>query len=329
MTPDEKYMTRCLELARLGKGHVAPNPMVGSVIVCDDKIIGEGYHQFYGQAHAEVNAIKSVKDPSLLTKSTIYVNLEPCAHFGKTPPCSDLIVEKGIPRIVIGCIDSYSEVAGKGVEKLKNAGREVIVGVLEKESLELNRRFFTFHNKKRPYVILKWAESKDGFVDINRDNGEKGTFWITQPETKQLVHKWRHEEAGILVGFNTVINDDPELTVREFEGNSPTRFYLDKKGIIETSRYKIHNDLASTYAIQSTQVKDILAEIYSKEIQSIIVEGGANTLQKFLDSGLWDEARVITGIGNIEKGLKAPKIDKKPSNSFYFGKDLVTTYFND
>jgi diaminohydroxyphosphoribosylaminopyrimidine deaminase/5-amino-6-(5-phosphoribosylamino)uracil reductase len=231
MNFDEKYMLRCLELAKDGFGNVAPNPMVGCVIVCEGKIIGEGYHQEYGKAHAEVNAIHSVRDKSLLQKSTLYVNLEPCAHFGKTPPCANLIVEHNIPRVVIGCVDSYSEVSGKGIEKLRNAGIEVTVGILENESLELNKRFFTFHNKKRPYVILKWAETQDGFIDVDRplDKSRDTTAdnWITSPLSKQLVHKWRSEEAAIMVGTTTVLNDNPQLNVREWKGKNPTRIVID------------------------------------------------------------------------------------------------------
>lgn len=328
----EFYMSRCLELAKLGLGKVAPNPMVGAVIVHQDKIIGEGYHMQYGQAHAEVNAINSVKDSSLLNESTIYVSLEPCAHYGKTPPCSDLIIEKQIPEVVVACIDTYSEVAGKGIEKLKKAGRKVELGILEKEALELNRRFFTFHNKKRPYVILKWAQSLDGFIDIERTGIDTGVFWITQPETKQLVHKWRSEEAGILVGKNTVLNDDPELTVREVEGNSPTRFIVDPQNELDLSVYKAGNNKAKTIHINelvgNNSVKQILDIIYSENIQSVIIEGGSKTIQSFLDSGYWDEARILTGVTNIESGQKAPELAINPIQSYYFGKDKVEIFRN-
>ncbi|MEX1001995.1 MAG: bifunctional diaminohydroxyphosphoribosylaminopyrimidine deaminase/5-amino-6-(5-phosphoribosylamino)uracil reductase RibD [Crocinitomicaceae bacterium] len=324
---DEQYMQRCLQLAQLGTGSVAPNPLVGSVIVYENKIIGEGYHHAYGEAHAEVNAIASVKDQSLLSKSTIYINLEPCAHHGKTPPCADLIVEEEIPRVVIACVDVFSEVSGKGIEKLKKSGAEVKVGVLENDALDLNKRFFTFHTKKRPYVILKWAQSADGYMDINRSEGQKGGFWITQPSTQQLTHKWRHEEAGILVGNQTVITDDPELTVRAIKGNSPSRFVIDRTDTLELSHYKIGNDAAPTYKItqkgESFEIRDILDQIYERDIQSLIVEGGKKTLEKFIDSGCWDEARILTGSEKIHEGSKSPSIEGEEVSSFYFGQDHI------
>ena len=218
-------MKKCLELAKKGMGYVSPNPMVGCVVVFNDQIIGEGYHQEYGTSHAEVNAIENVKDKSLLKKSTLYVNLEPCAHFGKTPPCTNLIIESEIPKVVIGCIDSYSEVSGKGIEKMQNTGIEVIEGILEKESRELNKRFFTFHEKKRPYVILKWAESKDGFMGPLNQNKP---FWMTSSESKKLVHKWRAEEEAILVGRITAKKDNPSLTVREVAGSNPVRIIIEE-----------------------------------------------------------------------------------------------------
>jgi len=339
---DNKYLNRCLFLAELGQGNVAPNPMVGSVIVCDDKIIGEGYHEKYGEAHAEVNAINSVKDKSLLSKSTIYVNLEPCAHFGKTPPCSNLIIESKIPRVVIGCVDSYSEVAGKGIEKMEKAGINVTVGILEKESLALNTRFFTFHTHKRPYIILKWAQSANGYMDIDRSTNKKGIFWITQPETKTLVHKWRAEEAGILVGRQTIENDNPSLTCRDYKGNHPTRFVIDKELKTNYSDFIISKDGIKTYIFNQIETKtlnniefiqlndfslaSILHEIYKLDIQSIIVEGGKFTLEQFIKANLWDEARILTGIGTIENGIKAPILDAEKVDSYYFGKDLVAVF---
>ena len=218
-------MKKCLELAKKGMGYVSPNPMVGCVIVFNDEIIGEGYHQEYGKDHAEVNAIENVKDKSLLKKSTLYVNLEPCVHFGKTPPCTNLIIESKIPKVVIGCADSYSEVSGKGIKKMQNRGIEIIVGVLGKESRELNKRFFTFHEKKRPYIILKWAESKDGFMAPLNQNKP---FWMTSSESKKLVHKWRAEEEAILIGRITAKKDNPSLTVREVAGSNPIRIIIDK-----------------------------------------------------------------------------------------------------
>jgi len=339
---DTTYMKRALHLARLGKGSVAPNPMVGSVIVCDGKIIGEGYHQKYGKAHAEVNAINSVKDKSLLAKSTIYVNLEPCAHFGKTPPCSNLIIESKIPRVVIGCIDSYSEVAGKGMVKMKKVGIEVVVGVLEQESLELNKRFFTFHTHKRPYIILKWAQSTNGYMDVDRSKKEKGIFWITQSETKTLVHKWRAEEAGILVGRHTIENDNPSLTCRDYEGNHPTRFIIDKALKTNFDDFKMSKDGIKTYVFNQLEnktvgnikfiklvdfsLKSILHEIYNLNIQSIIVEGGKYTLTQFINTNLWNEARVLTGINTIVDGIKAPILHENKIDSYFYGKDLIEVY---
>ena len=339
---DQKYLKRALYLASLGKGNVAPNPLVGSVVVCNGKIIGEGYHQKYGEAHAEVNAIEAVKDKSLLSKSTLYVNLEPCAHFGKTPPCSNLIIKHKIPRVVIGCIDSFSEVAGKGIERMQKAGIDVCVGVLEQESLDLNKRFFTFHTNKRPYIILKWAQSANGCMDIERSEKQKGIFWITQPETKTLVHKWRAEEAGILVGRQTIKTDNPSLTCRDYAGNHPTRFVIDKNLRTNYSDFTISKDGVKTYIFNSIESKtsgninyikltdfslnSILHEIYKLNIQSIIVEGGKFTLTQFIAANLWDEARILTGIGTIENGIPSPSISGKITASYQFGKDSVSIY---
>lgn len=341
MAEHQKFMERCLFLAQLGAGNVAPNPLVGSVVVCDGKIIGEGYHEQYGQAHAEVNAIRSVKDKSLLKKSTIYVNLEPCAHFGKTPPCADLIVTSEIPRVVIGCIDSYSEVAGKGIERMCHAGIEVIVGVAEAESLDLNRRFFTFHTKKRPYVILKWAQSLDGFIDIDRSNGKKGIVWITQPETQVLVHKWRHEEAAILVGKNTIATDNPSLTCRAFDGNSPVRIVIDQKMRLDYGGFKVGDRSVKTYILTEKEIvssgqlefirvvdfsiSGILNVLYKLNIQSVIIEGGKTTLNHFIASGYWDEARILTGINTLKDGIKAPSIEGEIISSLQVGKDHLKT----
>jgi diaminohydroxyphosphoribosylaminopyrimidine deaminase/5-amino-6-(5-phosphoribosylamino)uracil reductase len=326
---DVIYMQRCLELAKKGAGHVAPNPMVGSVIVHDQKIIGEAYHIKYGEAHAEVNAIKSVTDKSLLNKSTIYINLEPCAHFGKTPPCADLIIKHKIKKVVIGCIDSFSEVAGKGIERIKKAGIEVVVGVLEQESLELNKRFFTFHTKKRPYIILKWAQTKDGFIDKYRKEGDLGINWITQKETKQLVHKWRHEEAAILVGKNTVINDNPTLTCRDYPGRNPIRIIIDPKKEIDLSKFKVSSEDAKTVVLSgdSLSALNIMDELYQLNIQSVIIEGGAFTINTFLEAQLWDEARVIEGAYLFGNGLVAPKIKASEPKISVLGKDKLYTYF--
>jgi diaminohydroxyphosphoribosylaminopyrimidine deaminase/5-amino-6-(5-phosphoribosylamino)uracil reductase len=339
MTMDEEYMMQCLQLAKQGKGHVAPNPMVGSVVVYQNEVIGSGFHQIYGGPHAEVNAISAVVDQSLLSKSTIYINLEPCAHFGKTPPCADLIIASNIPRVVVGCIDSYSEVAGKGIEKMRAAGIEVMVGVLEEECLELNRRFFTFHNQKRPYVILKWAQSADGFMDVERGPKDLGVKWLTQPETKKLVHQWRHEEAGILVGKNTIHNDNPQLTCREFEGNSPVRLVIDPKMRLDFGAYHVGDRSVQTYILTERDVvssgklkfvrpsdfsiQGILAKLYELQIQSILVEGGKKTLENFIDSGIWDEARILTGTSHLNQGIEAPKLAGALKLEFNYGIDQI------
>ncbi|MEP7255392.1 MAG: bifunctional diaminohydroxyphosphoribosylaminopyrimidine deaminase/5-amino-6-(5-phosphoribosylamino)uracil reductase RibD [Ferruginibacter sp.] len=322
MSSPEQYMQRCLQLAEMGAGHVAPNPMVGAVLVCNDRIIGEGYHQQYGKVHAEVNCISSVneEDKQYIFKSTLYVSLEPCAHFGKTPPCADLIIENKIPNVVIGCGDSFAAVNGKGIEKLKAAGINVVVGILEKECLELNKRFFTFHNLKRPYIILKWAQSSDG--KIAGENSSR--VMISNEFSNRLVHKWRSEEAAILVGTNTALMDDPSLTTRLWPGNSPVRLVIDKELKLPTHlklfektvktivfNYLKDEDDGLLLYYKLSKKKNILTQIvsilYEQQIQSVIVEGGAKLLQSFIDAGLWDEARVICNeqliIGN---GLAAP-----------------------
>ncbi|MCF6280549.1 MAG: bifunctional diaminohydroxyphosphoribosylaminopyrimidine deaminase/5-amino-6-(5-phosphoribosylamino)uracil reductase RibD [Flavobacteriaceae bacterium] len=326
----EKYIKRCLELAKNGLGVTRPNPMVGCVIVCDDIIIGDGYTSPYGQNHAEVNAIESVKDKNLLQKSTLYVSLEPCNHHGKTPPCSDLIIKSKIPKVVVAVIDEHSVVAGKGIEHLKKNGCEVTVGVLEEECKEINKRFFTFHNKKRPYIILKWAETRDGFIDVLREKGaEKKPNWISNTYSQQLVHKWRSEEHAILVGTNTVIADNPKLNVRKWSGENPIRLILDNslripldfhvfdgsvETIVFTSSKSLFSDEKENLQIEHIdyaqnvpqQICDIL---YKNNIQSVIIEGGAQTLRGFINTDLWDEARVFIGNKKFGKGLKAPKID--------------------
>ena len=325
----EKYIHRCLELAKNGFGTTYPNPMVGSVIVCDEKIIGEGWHDKAGNPHAEVNAIASVKDKSLLKRSTIYVSLEPCAHFGKTPPCSHLIVEHQIPKVIIGCVDSHSKVAGKGIQYLKENGCEVISGVLEKECLEINKRFFTYMNKNRPYVILKWAQTKDGFIDKERivtSKEEATPNWISNTYSRQLVHQWRAEEHAILVGTNTVFNDNPTLNIRSWNGNNPIKVIIDRnlkipttyhvfdgaeKVIVITEIEKENTDLICYECIdfQKPIGNQILEKLAKYQIQSIIIEGGKKTLETFMEEGLWDELRVFIGITSFISGIKAPFID--------------------
>ena len=343
MQIDEFYMQRCIDLARRGEGSVAPNPMVGAVIVFDNKIISEGFHQIFGQAHAEVNAVNAVHDKALLKKSTIYVSLEPCSHVGKTPPCADLLVKYGFKRVVIGSLDSYSEVAGKGISKLKDAGIEVTVGVLEKECRELNKRFFTFHEKKRPYIILKWAQTKDGFIDKQRTDTQQLSNWISDSETQTLVHKWRSQEQSILVGRKTVENDNPVLTVRAISGNNPIRIVLDSHLRLPMSSL-VFNDESKTVCINlvksekvgniewlkvpNMNVSNILAALYNSNIQSVFVEGGSATHQSFIDYNLWDEIRVIVGDAFFQEGLKAPNLSKTPDSSFSFSSDQIYIYKN-
>lgn len=315
-------MQRCLQLAAMGAGRVAPNPMVGAVLVYDGRIIGEGYHQQYGYAHAEVNCISSVAaaDKALISHSTMYVSLEPCAHFGKTPPCADLLIKNNIPQVVIGCRDSFEKVAGRGIEKLMAAGIAVTVGILEKECRELNRRFFTFHEKQRPYIILKWAQSSDGKI------GKHGSsrFKISNRFSNRLVHQWRTEEAAILVGSKTALLDDPALTARLWPGNNPLRLVIDLElqlpehlqlfdGSTKTMVFNYHKQEATGNLIyqQLTKGEDVLKQmvtvLHTMHIQSLIVEGGATLLQSFIDGGLWDEARVITNTELIiGEGLPAP-----------------------
>jgi diaminohydroxyphosphoribosylaminopyrimidine deaminase/5-amino-6-(5-phosphoribosylamino)uracil reductase len=315
-------MQRCLDLAKLGAGHVAPNPMVGAVLVYEDRVIGEGYHQQYGQAHAEVNCLNSVKDEdrTLIRESILYVSLEPCAHHGKTPPCADLIIANKIPDVIVACRDSYVEVDGKGIEKLKAAGVNVIVGVLEKEALELNKRFFTFHEKCRPYIILKWAQSEDG----NIANADRSRVAISNEKTNMLVHKWRSEEASILVGTNTALYDDPSLTTRLWTGNNPVRMVIDSELKLPASLHLFDNTVPTivfnkrknevdgliTYYKLRTDKNinlQILNALYELNLQSVIVEGGTRLLQSFIDNDYWDEVRIITNTSlSIADGLSAP-----------------------
>ncbi|MBO2525183.1 MAG: bifunctional diaminohydroxyphosphoribosylaminopyrimidine deaminase/5-amino-6-(5-phosphoribosylamino)uracil reductase RibD [Bacteroidetes bacterium] len=300
MTCDEVYMSRCLQLAALGLGKVQPNPMVGAVIVHQDKIIGEGWHRQYGQAHAEINAFASVKQPDLLKESTMYVSLEPCSHFGKTPPCADAIIRYGVPKVVIGTVDSNAKVNGGGIKKLQDAGIEVVTGVLADQCKELNRRFFTFHEQKRPYVILKWAMTRNGYMDIDRQQNPDVQYWITNHELKTLVHQWRSEEDAILIGYNTMVNDRPQLTTRLFPGKDPQRFVCQSNS---------ENSEATYYHALPQNPAEALHQLYEMKIQSVIVEGGRKTLQRFIDSGLWDEARILIGDQLWESGVKAPLLD--------------------
>jgi diaminohydroxyphosphoribosylaminopyrimidine deaminase/5-amino-6-(5-phosphoribosylamino)uracil reductase len=337
MVDHNKYMRRCLELAQLGMGFVSPNPMVGCVIVYNDRIIGEGYHQRYGQAHAEVNAVNSVSDQSLLSQSTIYVSLEPCAHYGKTPPCADLIIKHRIPNVVIGCRDPFDEVNGKGIEKLKAAGINVTVGVLEQECLELNKRFFTRVQKHRPYIILKWAQTQDGFF-APADNSQ---FWITGQESRKLVHRWRGEEDSILVGKNTALIDNPQLNVRYGQGKAPKRIVIDRR--LELPKHlHLFDQSVETYVINEVKTEFdgkikyvsledfnyyvpqyILYQLYLQDIQSVIIEGGAHTLNQFIKDGLWDEARVFTSPVTLKQGIPAPVIKGQIASVDEVGNDVL------
>lgn len=397
MASHEIYMHRCLELAQLAAGNVAPNPMVGAVLVYEDRIVGEGYHRQYGRAHAEPDCIASVKseDKHLIEQSTLYVSLEPCAHFGKTPPCADLIIEKKIPKVVIGCRDPFVQVNGKGIEKLKAAGIEVEAGILENKCKELNKRFFTFHTKHRPYVILKWAQTLDGKIaaplisqgegnntqpSLNQNSNdasgvpesEKGAmdnsrlggreamprFYISNEFTNRIVHKWRSEEMAIAVGTNTALHDDPELTTRLWKGKNPVRIVVDMDLRLPKS-LKLFNSKTPTIVFNTKEhslplekksvkelkemgvgyyqithhvslVHQMMNALYSMDIQSVMVEGGAYLLQSFIDEGIWDEARVITNeqlvIGN---GLPAPVLkDHDLTNTEQIFSDIIRIYKN-
>ncbi|MGV8140059.1 MAG: bifunctional diaminohydroxyphosphoribosylaminopyrimidine deaminase/5-amino-6-(5-phosphoribosylamino)uracil reductase RibD [Mangrovibacterium sp.] len=334
MKINEKYMFRCLELARLGMGEVAPNPMVGAVIVHEEKIIGEGFHRQFGGPHAEVIAIGSVTRKELLNESTMYVSLEPCAHFGKTPPCSDLIISSHIPCVVVGSVDPFAKVAGKGIERMRNAGIEVEVGVLEKECLELNRRFFTFHQQKRPYVILKWAQTLDGYLDVDRSYPElfgKPT-WISNELSRRIVHRQRTEEAAILIGTNTAMKDNPSLTVREWSGKQPVRLVLDRQNRLPDHLHvkdgRVPTVVFTEQAVSSRTnleyvkvdfhgdlIAQILRFLYERELQSVVVEGGQRLLQSFIDQEAWDEAYVYIGHFWFGKGVRAPQFNYQPRES--------------
>lgn len=350
MTTHEFYMKRCIELAKNGMGTTYPNPLVGSVIVHEGKIIGEGWHKKAGEPHAEVNAVNSVKDKSLLKEATIYVSLEPCSHFGKTPPCCDLIIANEIPNVVVGTIDPFAKVAGNGIKKLVESGKNVTVGILEEECNELNKRFFTFHQKKRPYIILKWAATADGFIApemLKRIQHDRlKPVWITNQYSRQLVHKWRAEEQAILVGTNTVLDDNPKLDTRNFSGNNPIRIVLDKSGKI-SENYHVKNNYQKTIFITESEnfistenciyenaifdihlISSICDILYKNDIQSVIIEGGSKTLQSFIDANLWDEARVFIGQTTFQNGTTAPNISGNPVAGFDIMNDELKIFKN-
>lgn len=347
MPQHQIYMHRCLELAALGAGRVSPNPMVGAVIVYEDKIIGEGYHHRYGEAHAEVNAVNMVISndanyADLLQNATIYVSLEPCAHYGKTPPCADLIIKHRIPRVVVGCRDPFQQVDGKGIEKLLAAGIEVTAGVLEGECRWLNRRFFTRVQMHRPYIILKWAQTANGFFAP----ADGSQHWITGPEARKLVHQWRAEEDAILVGKNTVLADNPQLNTRYAEGKSPKRVIVDRRLELssdlnifdQTVETLIFNEIKTDIdgKIKCIALEDfdryvpqyMMYQLYLQDIQSVIIEGGAHTLNSFIKDGLWDEARIFTGPDALTNGISAPKISGTNGGQYPVGADHLQVYYN-
>ena len=340
MKTHEYFIEKCIELARQGIKDVSPNPMVGAIVTYNGKIIGEGWHKKYGRNHAEINAINNVQDKSLLKKSTLYVNLEPCCHFGNTPPCTDFIIKKNIPNVIIGCIDPNSEVAGKGIKKLQENSVNVISGVLDKKCRDLNKRFFKFKNDKKPYVILKWAKSRDNFIaPINQNK----PFWMTSEQSKKLVHKWRSEEDSILVGTNTVNLDNPSLTVRLSDGKNPIRVIIDRNISLDAN-YKIFNSDSKTiifnekktyntktnYYIKvnfNSLIEEMLKELYKLNIISIIVEGGAYTLSKFIQANIYDEIRVFTTKLNLENGIESPNIPElKKISSKKINSDTLDIY---
>lgn len=323
----DTYMNQCFSLAARGLGNVAPNPLVGSLIVYNDSIIGEGYHETFGGPHAEVNAINSIGNQELLKESTLYVNLEPCSHQGKTPPCVDLIISKGIKRVVIANEDPFPQVAGKGIAKLRNAGIEVITETLEEMGAELNKRFFSFYQKSRPYIILKWAQTDDGFIAPDQQEN-KNPLQISNSDTQMLVHQWRSEEQAILVGKETILKDDPELNVRLVKGKSPIPFILGLAKDIPAD-YKIHHSNPIFFGNKDTTIEDIKRYCLENKILSILVEGGTKTLQYFIDNNFWDEARVITNINmQIGSGVKAPKLNMEAHDKIKVGSDMIQTIFN-
>jgi len=341
----EKFMSRCIELAKKGLGTTYPNPLVGSIVVHDGKIIGEGWHYKAGEPHAEVLAIKNVSDPRLLSEATLYVSLEPCSHFGKTPPCSDLIISEGIKKVIIGSTDPNPKVRGEGIKKLKEAGCDVITGILEQECHVLNKRFFTFQNKKRPYVILKWAQSEDGFLAPEFRSEKKESVWITNEFSRQFTHRMRTEETAILVGTTTVVDDNPSLTARYWEGSSPHRIVIDRNNRIPTNA-SVLNGTVPTLVISEVNktidpnlkyesvdfskplARQICDLLYRHELQSLIVEGGSRTLQTFIEEDLWDEAFVFQGPVIFNGGVTAPELSGILISEKNVKKDLLKHFKN-
>jgi diaminohydroxyphosphoribosylaminopyrimidine deaminase/5-amino-6-(5-phosphoribosylamino)uracil reductase len=333
------FMQRALDLAERGKGTVRPNPLVGCVLVHEGNIIGEGYHEQYGGPHAEVNAIASVTDPKLLTDATAYVSLEPCSHWGKTPPCANLLVEKGIKSVVVATLDPNPLVAGKGVKLLEQAGISVQVGLLEQEARWQNRRFFCQQEKHRPYLILKWAQTQDGF--IARENFD--SKWISGTQSRQLVHQWRAEEQAILVGKNTALHDNPRLNVRDWTGSDPIRVVLDSKLELPADLHLFDQQIPTLcyttlksekltnlewVKLPQISLEALLADLHARHIQSVLIEGGSHTLNQFLAAGLWDEARVFTAPIEFERGIAAPQLTQTPAESHAIGEDQLDLYYH-
>lgn len=333
------FMQRALDLAERGKGAVRPNPMVGCVIVHEEKIIGEGYHEQYGGPHAEVQAFASVSDPQLLAEATVYVSLEPCSHWGKTPPCANLLVEKGIKSVVVATLDPNPLVAGKGVQLLEAAGISVQVGLLEQEAKWQNRRFFCQQEKHRPYLILKWAQTQDGF--IARENFD--SKWISGTQSRQLVHQWRAEEQAILVGKNTAFHDNPRLNVRDWTGSDPIRVVLDSKLELPTDLHLFDQQIPTLcyttlksekltnlewVKLPQISLEALLADLHARQIQSVLIEGGSHTLNQFLAAGLWDEARVFSAPIEFERGIAAPQLNQSPVESHAIGQDQLDLYYH-
>ena len=333
---DNRLMQRSLMLAKKGLGYTYPNPLVGCVIVHEGRVIAEGWHKKAGGNHAEREAILKVKDSTLLLKSTLYVNLEPCDHHGKTPPCTDLILEKKIPRVIIGCLDQNKKVLGKGLKRLQEGGCEVKIGVLDYECQSLNCRFFSFHQKKRPYVILKWAESNDGFIAPNESHKE---YWLTDPMSKQLVHQWRSQEQAIMIGVQTALNDNPKLNTRLWKGNNPIAVVIDPKQRLskfignlnlKSNEFITIKDLDKRSENNPLAAREILDQLSEKKLQSVIIEGGTKTLQHFIDANLWDEARIFVTKAKLKSGLKGPNINRSLiHNSTKINEDILITLYRD
>lgn len=338
MTPDELLMQRCFDLALMGVGSVSPNPRVGCVIVKDGKVIGEGWHKKYGDAHAEVNAVDSVADKNQLMGSSVYVNLEPCSHFGKTPPCADLLIQHGIKKVVISTSDTNPLVGGEGIKKLRTAGIDVITGVLEKQGRELNKRFFTYHEKQRPYIMLKWAQTADGFMAHSNYDSR----WISNDLSRQLVHKWRSEEDSVLVGTKTAAHDNPNLTVRDWSGRNPVRLVIDRflrlsdhlnlfdKSVATVCfnilKHEEYPNLKLVRLDEENFISELLAWLHKEKIQSVMVEGGSQTLSFFIDSGSWDEARIFTSPRSFSKGIQAPGLQGDLILSQQISTDLLQVF---